>query len=140
MDFSKLFLRGLLYINNAGNNWHRRKSKLISAWCGEISESKKQRINKIILELETRISSISKAICYFEEKTKMDVRESEEQIILLECPSFTCKFDPNGIGYGVKLKNYKSGELKCEKCGSILIAKAEENIENTLLSLGISMP
>lgn len=143
MNYIKVFSRGLKYVNDAGNNWHGRKQKLISAWvAAEVDYNKrtpkKQRINKIIGVLDERINTLSKTLFVFKENQKRQQLEAQEQYIMLECPKFECRYNPDAVGIGVKVKDYEHGKYKCEKCGSELMSKDDIDIDLMLFELGVS--
>ncbi len=135
-NYKKLFARGTMYVNTAGNNWGSRKNNLIKAW--HLSPQR-IRISKIIHQLDVRINTLAKMLGDFNEKQKVLKIIAEEQIIHLICPKCKYIFDPNPVGVGVKVKDYLPGRFKCQ-CGAELIPREETGIDHMLSKLGISKP
>lgn len=145
MNYVKLFSRGLKYVNDAGDNWHRRKDKLISAWAKAEPDYKKRtpkkdRINRMIDVLDERMKTLSKMLYDFKERQATLKIEAENQHIMLECPRFECRYSPDAVGTGVRLKDFVHGKYKCDKCGSELVSKEDRDIDIMLFELGICPP
>src|SRR5687767_11415721 len=126
MNYSNLKMHGTKYIDHALTNWDMRKGELICAWgrSFDVDDSKTmERIDSIIAELDVRIDNCLKIL--YDHKYAM-IKEKDEydhSIVLLECPSFKCRYNPDLDSTGVRMKDYTPGDLKCSNCGEALQPK-----------------
>lgn len=139
INVEKLFSKGSKYIESTGNIWCKRKENLIHEWCISDDTERKNRINNIIKIIEDRIRIIAELHnIKKEEKIKAQI-EADEMFVMLECPSFECRYGTDAYGTSIRYKVYEPGKLKCDKCGSSLREVNQINVDDMLLKVGIKI-
>jgi hypothetical protein len=115
---------------NAGNNWHARKMKLLSAYCKK-NAFDKRRICKLIDLLEIRFNEAYERYAYKKMLLKKQQHDFDHQLILLSCHNFECK-----ESIAVMMKDYKPGEHLCPTCNNILRSDYDDDLDDMLFEIG----
>lgn len=133
----KFFVRGSKYISTTGIIWCGRRDHLITEWCQTEDHERKQRIDHLIKIIEGRIALLAHMHNAKKEERRRAIIEADEMIVMLECPSFDCRYGTDAYGIGIRYKDYVPGKLKCDKCGRPLREQNQRNVDNMLFEAGI---
>lgn len=142
MNYTKLFRRGSRYVDECCQIWARRKERLISRWARASDTGDagtKRRVNHIINVLEQRMNVLLKMAYEIRQREEQSCFEAAHSIVMLECTRFECKFSPNGVVTGVKMKDYVPDSLTCSICGSTLVQQDAAAVEHMLWELGVEI-
>lgn len=137
MNYSAFYHKGVLYCIESIGNWENRKRVLISAWASDTEDwrektERKDRLKKIILELEYRIDTIVSRYHYVKRSITERIRELEMMKFIFVCKSFHCRYkigvpdNKTSEAKLISLKDYNPDELKCNECSSPMVAYNHE--------------
>lgn len=142
----KFFARGSKYVDRTLKIWDKRRYKLMNLWCtiydlgiSDDNQNKKLRIDSLIKTTNIRLNIICKFLNQKKEQIKKARIESDEMFVMLECPSFQCRYGPDAYGTGIRYKDYEPGKLKCDKCGMPLREQNHRGVDNFLIEAGINI-
>lgn len=143
-EMKKIFKHGVRYAEQTLSIWYKRKGKLITAWC-IADENKlqvenflyKEKCDRLIDELEQRISSLLGVYGKYKELKKKQDEELKHSFIHIQCHNSDCKYSMDATITAVMFKDYEVGKHRCEKCGDELKSDEEIAIEDELRRLGL---